>query len=390
MNKSTKFKKCNLYNFPQRLNKADYQNCCKLVVECARNNPTVASLYLMGGEWLPGISDLDIVVVYKSNTKPQPLKGPWGLSNRADFIFTHSYLSFDEKDFAGFYYLYPKETSNLKLIWGKDIIISNPHDELSELDNKLLFSFILFSVLVNKLLLFPRYYQERELSVRRIIGELYSLIYTFYILEKITDEKIGKDFSFRIKNLRNKWFADDLNKNINELFSLLGIGIDLILRTTIILDESLGALSLPQNKNIVFENKKYFISFIEDWRGQAFLDEFKGGSIDVNLPVVRKRIENYKLVLPSSFSYFFTTYASMAGDFSYNIKNSLSGTFSDTSIFSKGAILHTKAMNSIFHSSRSVDGLYKVPFSYGFPLFKGRVIRQKAAAAIVRLIRALS
>src|SRR3989344_4428956 len=105
-------------NLPKFLKKEDYEECCRLVVDDATTNPTVRAVYLMGGEWCPGISDLDIVVVYKDNITPISMKSPWSLSEKAKFIFTHRYLSFNEKDAGDFYYLYPEETTNLRPLYG--------------------------------------------------------------------------------------------------------------------------------------------------------------------------------------------------------------------------------------------------------------------------------
>jgi len=59
-----------LTNLPQKLSRTDYQDVVKLAVKDLVGNKDIASIYLMGKNWQPGISDMDIIVVYKKRCQP--------------------------------------------------------------------------------------------------------------------------------------------------------------------------------------------------------------------------------------------------------------------------------------------------------------------------------
>ena len=141
-------------HFPKQLSTRDYEECVELVRKEAQGNPTIRALYLMGGPWSPGISDLDIVVVYKNGIAPQYLKSPWSLGEKARFIFTHRYLSFNEDTARLFYFLYPKQSAQLRLLSGEQILFSEPTVGEEQTWTQ---AFILFDLLINKLLLFQKW-----------------------------------------------------------------------------------------------------------------------------------------------------------------------------------------------------------------------------------------
>jgi len=386
MNEHFDLAKDNLYNLPIVLSIADYKECCELAVRDFRKNNAAVSMYVMGGKWCPGISDLDIVAVYKNGTKPKPLKSPWSLSEKAKFIFTHRHLSFDEKSFTDFYYIYPKSTSNLRLLWGKDIILKSPEEELSEKENKFLLSFIVFDVLVNKLLLFPRRARDSKIDVRQMIGELYSLFYTFEILKNITRQEIGTEFIVRIKNLRKNWFIRDFSENLKELSYLYEAGANLVLETVTVLNEFLVSQEIWGYDGIVFRNKKYHIAFSKNWNKEKFFATFHNGHVNITVPVIKKNIENFKLLLPQSFSYFFLAYANVDGGFSERVKNALNKI--ERILFdSRGIKRHVAAVNNVFEASQKSNGLYKMPFSYGFTTKKRNFLINKLMEISVSSIR---
>ena len=359
------------YNLPQCLAIEDYRQCCDMVVNEAKNNDTVVAVYLMGGEWCLGVSDLDIIMVYKDKSIVKPVRSIWGLSGKADFILMHRHLSFFEKDFKDIYYIYPKKTTNLRLLWGRDVDPKDPIEKLSTEGIKSLGAFILFNILINKLLLFPEM-QKKDLNVRKTIGELYSLRYTFDIIRTISDKTIGNVFTAKIQEFRNQWFNVSIENNLIQLSQLLAEGIDLVLESVNILDEYLVAngFKFEDSDNAMFLNKKFHITFDNKWGKDNFLDNFHKRMISKNISLTSKKIKNYSLLLPSSFIYFFWAYAMGEGEFSKSIKSHfharLSAKISTPEIVNN----HIEAMNKSFDSSVSTNGSFKTPFSFGFSLSK--------------------
>lgn len=57
------YKKFTLSNFPRKIMDQDYFDACDFIIKKYKNDVRVKSIYLGGGNWVPGISDLDIYIV---------------------------------------------------------------------------------------------------------------------------------------------------------------------------------------------------------------------------------------------------------------------------------------------------------------------------------------
>jgi len=326
--------------------RSDYNEAINLLVQEASQNDTISAVYLMGGEVEPGFSDLDFVVVYKDNVKPAPLPFPPLLSEKSKFIFTHRYLSFFESDSKYFYYIYPKDTANLRLIWDKDIAFDISENILAAEDYKMLLAFILFDLLINKLLPFKRYEAVDKLDVRNVIAELHSLIYTFILVEKLTGKKIGDEFSLEIKNLRKNWFENSNEENSAKLGGLLKDGINLVSDVVTLFDGFMRSKNLEADSSLSFKTRRLTINFTNSWDENVFSEASNSGT----------------LILPESFSYFLLAYASSEGPFSAKISSCLNK--AKRIIFnSEGTGVHVSIMNGLFKNYQNYG--FKMPFSYG-------------------------
>ncbi len=208
--------KAELFNFPKRLKKTDYENLCNLVVADLKSNPDIIAVYLAGSNWIPGISDLDIIVVYKNKRENKyNIKSPWAFSKEAEYIFMHVYENYTETSFRDLQYLLPK-FNKIKLLYGFPVSFRVPEEELNGVEYKWLQASFIFDFLINKLLwtLF-RHHLENKINVRDTIVVISSLIYTISMAEKITNSKIETDFSQKISSLRNDWFANSRKKILN-------------------------------------------------------------------------------------------------------------------------------------------------------------------------------
>ncbi|MEK7650698.1 MAG: hypothetical protein AAB364_02420 [Patescibacteria group bacterium] len=353
----------NSYNLPIRLERADYEKCVDLIRKEALSNPTVSAAYLMGGEWCPGISDLDIVLIYKDELTPKPLSNPWSLSEKANFIFTHRYLSFSQSSAEYFYFLYPQETTNLRLIAG----IEHNFLAIPENNRQWTLAFILFDVLVNKLLLFSKFKKAPQ-NVRQLIGSLYSLVYTSWMVREISGVDIDHGFGQRIQSLRENWFALDESLAIQELSVLLEEGIVLVSRAVMELDGFVSKETLVNRnaQNVKFSNDKFAVKFTTGWSHQQFIEEFDK-SLIWDSKVFGKKVESFRLLLPTSFSVFFQAYDQGEGEFSDIVRQHLSASREWNNLRSPDNLNnHVRAVNMAYGSSVASGGWFKIPYSYGF------------------------
>lgn len=374
--------KYHFYNFPKPLERSDYLEVCDLVVNNFKNNPDIVSLYLeKGSEWVPGISDLDILIVYKNGASVQASRN---LSEKARLLL--DYGSYDEQNFQNLYYLIP-DRNNVKLLWGKEISIRHPKEELSFKDYQSLTAMVIFDLLIKKLLPHPRFLMNREINVRTLLGELYSLIYTLEMFEIISGKKEGGDFPAKIKRLKNNWFNGTDGQNIKELASLFKEGVNLILEMTAGLADFIKSQSLPTDSGIIFKNRRHYIVFDENWGKEKFFKNFMNGSLTVKNPFSSRTIENFKLILPGHLSYFLMAWAAYSGPLSDWIRKGVVYYQKPTSfIVPEGMERRIVKTNDFVKSSIENHGFFKIPYSYGL-LAGGQTMTSKLGERIILLLR---
>ena len=360
------------YNFPLPLKEKDYWEVCDLVVKSLKDNPNIKSIYLAGGKWVPGISDLDILIVYHQKIKNRVnILSPWNLSKNARYIFCHNYGSYNEKSFRNIFYIIPP--TSLKLLWGKTIPVHNPKNELSRENYQFLNAILIFDILINKLLFFPSHLKSSKINVRALIGKIYSLKYTLEMLRYVGSYTIETDFPERISKLRKIWFNRSRKENLSELLSLYRESNDIVLEIV----SKLSAFAQNQNlpmRNIIFKNRKYYIVFKSNWTKERFLNNFFQGYIYIKKPFSNRIIENFKLVLPLPLSYFLMAYANYQGPLSTWIKKSITNFQKIVVPINRGIQKHIQTTNDFVQSSIDHNGLFKIPFPYGYLVKKQKLL----------------
>lgn len=377
-------------NLPKPLKEFDYQEVCDLVVSRLKSNPAIKSIYLSGGPWKPGISDLDILVIFHDQAaKDEYISFSGHLSEKAKFLVLHNYGKYNEEYFKNLCYLVPdKNKTKIKLLYGKEIPLHFPVKELNQNDYKFLYAIIIFDFLINKLLFYPKYLMEQKIDVRKRLGLLYSLTYTLEVIELLNGVKIGQDFYLRIKKLRANWFENNEQENLKELISLSEKSVGVVLEIVAGLTEFVKNNSLPEDKNIVFKNRQYYIIFDENWDKDNFLKSFKDGYIGIKNPFSGRLAENFKLILPSPLSYFLISYANYDGILSKWIRKDLDYYKKITLSANQGIDKHIKIANEFVEESVNRNGLFKIPFSYGYLIKKQRLI-SRIGDCLVWLLRML-
>ena len=375
------YKKYTFFNLPKILKESDYQELSDLTVEKLKNISGIKSIYLSSGIWIPGISDLDIIIVCDERAKKSgKMLAPWQLSEKAKYIFTHNFWELDEESFKFIRYISP--SINLKLLWGKDIPVFEIKKELSQKEYQFIFATVIFDFLINKLLFFPRYINNFQLNVRQLLGEIYSLIYTLDIFNSINFQPIKTDFPERIKKLRENWFISNKEKNLKELVILLEESIDLILEIVVKLNNFVEDHNLLKRK-FIFKNRKYYIASDKNWTKDKFINNFLKGHISIKKPFSNRILENFKLVLPESFSYFFTAYINQKGILSDWIRKNLNISSKEISV-NPEIIRHIKIINNSAQTSIKY-GFSRIPFPFGLLIHKQTLLSRIGDILILSL-----
>lgn len=313
------FENLQFYNFPKKMGRRDYEDVVALAVSDLKKNPDVVSLYLMGDKWVPGISDMDIIAVYKNGVRKKHKNHPKNLSETADYIFTHDYISYDEESFKRMKYIYPSKYT-LQILYGKDIFLQNPEDFLSESEvNNLKASFVV-DCLTNKLLSFPLYFNDKIDIREKALLWMHSFIYTKKITEEVIGKNINSEFPETVLNLRERCFVTQKKefetlseKAIKEGFNLV---VNLTKEMDVFLKNKLGIKKY--SKNPIFESISLKLKGIEDWDEGVFLNGIKIKKIEK--PIFIKQVEMF---IPESFFGIFDIYASGSGVYSKWFKSML-------------------------------------------------------------------
>jgi len=361
-------------NLPFKADRSDYQNVVDTIVQYAKRNRSILSVYLMGGEWYPGISDLDIVLVYKDENEPLDFPKK---NDKTEKIFTHRCLSFHKDDFKNFFFFYP--TSNIRLLFGEDLNPINLKEKYSNKEYKMLLALNLIDYLIHKMAILPfKYKGSKNFDVRQRIAELKSLSYDFEIIEYLGFEHSHKDFLDKIKELRLNWF--NLNRNLEILKELSQETESVIFNLLELISDYLYRQDLFQIEfnDCKFVNRDFKIKFIKNYE----FSTFKRNKIGLRLPIIKGGRIN--LNFPASSSILFFIWKSNKNtNFSKLINNRFSGVVSGKQLTSNFIDDYTNAKNLIFDRFVKTNGFYRAPFLLGFSGFD---LKHNKLSLIISLI----
>lgn len=107
---------------PHYVKPADYESAIKKIVGILRKESAILSIYRLGNVNHPGVSDIDLIVVFKNDEKCF-LNIHDHLSTEEKYLLTHEIGGVPEKLFSQVYsYSF---WDNLELIWGKNHLVEN-------------------------------------------------------------------------------------------------------------------------------------------------------------------------------------------------------------------------------------------------------------------------
>ncbi len=318
-----KMQKYKFFNLPKRYLIKDYIKSINHIVRKYSKIKDLVSIYNWGSISTPGISDIDLVFVFKSDPDKLPLlrRSFYFLNSKTRYLVRHPFIFIDEHSFQNVRYVYP--VSDLKLLYGNDIKIRSLSAK-EEYYSKI--------ALLNDIIIrhYPRDFMEqsvnKKINIRDNLLRLNSLKYSINILEEITKKntKLRNTLNI-IKDLRSDWFKSD---NFNSKFEMVALlnknSIDLTMeivdRFNIFLKESGLVKADPGKKyiKITYRGKKNRTIFIKDWNKEKSLKEMYG---------IINNGKRFHSVLPIGLSGQLIEYSKYGGLISEFISKNISSNF---------------------------------------------------------------
>lgn len=216
------------YNLPEKCSLEDYRKSTENIVRRYSKSDSLVSIYSWGNVSVAGISDIDILFVFRKNPKPLPFsrRSFYFLDKKTRYLARHPFVFIDEDSFKKIRHVYPD--ADFRLLHGKNIEIENISGEEKQ------YSAI---ALLNDLIIrhyprdFARQAKGNSINVRDTLLRLNSLKYSISMLESLTKRK-NKEWNYilnRISELRKDWFDDkDYGEVIELSRNALGITIDFV------------------------------------------------------------------------------------------------------------------------------------------------------------------
>ncbi len=314
--------KSNNYRFfdlPKEFSMADYREAIACIIDKYSKSQSLTSIYNWGNPSIPGISDIDLVFVFKDNSNsslPFLRRSFYILNQKLRYLVVHPFIFIDESSFQNARYIYPD--TNFKLLHGKNIKIRN-----ISAHNK----YYSDAALLNDIIIrhYPRDFLEQSASktinARDTLLRLNSLKYSLKIIRSLTGEKYT-EWNGKLKlieNLRENWFK---SKDFGLLASLnedaAKITMEIIEKFLLFLTEN-NLAKIVSEDNVKFNGIKNKSLFIKNWT--------KENALKTMLNAIKLKQEYYS-VLPLELSAQLVEYSKGEGRISKYIKSKLSNDIS--------------------------------------------------------------
>ena len=196
----------NLINLPKKKVLKDYDKARLEIVEKYKNVNGLVSIYEYGSVSAPGISDLDIILVFSDGMRGKKVKVANNSKFLNFFLKNGTIIKTTEQIFKKFNYI---DQFNLKKIYGKKIRLI----KISKKRKKFLSLISILDWLPERLLRLAQINSSKNIKVNELLCLLYSVTYSFENLYKITKEKnyFTKKNINEINMLRSRWFRRKKN-----------------------------------------------------------------------------------------------------------------------------------------------------------------------------------
>ena len=119
-----KTKNYKFFNLPEEYSIEDYKDAVDYIIKKYSKINGLVSVYNWGNPSIPGISDIDMLFVFKSSRSDSlPLlnRSFYFLDKKTRYLVAHPFIFIEEDSFKGVRHIYPN--TDFKLLHGRDIKI---------------------------------------------------------------------------------------------------------------------------------------------------------------------------------------------------------------------------------------------------------------------------
>lgn len=264
------------FNIPKEYELDDYNEAIDYIIKKYSKINELIAIYNWGITSIPGVSDIDIVFVFKgySNTAlPFSERSFYFLNAKTRYLVRHPFVFIDEDSFQNIKYIY--QNTDFELLYGKNIKIK----DLSFNDHYYSGIALLNDIIIRH---YPHDFLEqlinKSVNVRDTLLRLNSLKYSVKILEGITKKRNSKwETKLKlIEELRTKWFKKenfDLLVLLNE--DAVKITMEIIEKFRLFLIKK-DLIRVHSSHNVVYNGIKNKSLFIKNWnKNEAFREMSK-------------------------------------------------------------------------------------------------------------------
>lgn len=200
---------------PEPIRREQYETARKEIIDIYSDLDGVEAVYESGTVADPGISDLDIKVVYESGS-PVELPIDEGYSEIVDVLVGKgNVIKVPVSAYKKFHYLDPKR--NPTHLYGREIEFEQP----TENERMYRDAAYVLDYLPERLYQILRLERQETLPVMRTLQMLKSAGYTTIIIGELLDEFDGQSFTDDVDDLRGNWFSREKSANFDRMHELL-------------------------------------------------------------------------------------------------------------------------------------------------------------------------
>jgi len=296
-----------------RYNEKDYIDALQQYISYIRGFSDVISVYQFGSVSIPGLSDIDLLIILQDQLAASKAKDYRieRFNKKVRYIFMHQPFILNEFVFQNLNQLF--YINNLKYIFGRELSIQ-AIDEGQQQELMLVINIKRLSVLLRN---FSSYISANSVSSRECLVNLNSLKYTIHCLGLIFNvhKEEWLQYIQQVENLRKDWFhlaSDDANQQLSKLLYLaLGIVNELVELGDKYLQQNYPGLVDQCKENIDFLDYNKLTIYTHSW--SELSPEFKlsvfrhlnrAKNIKKIGPVIKNLFNRSIIFLPTSFAIF--------------------------------------------------------------------------------------
>lgn len=205
----------NYEQLPDPIRREQYETARQDIIELYSGLEGVEAIYETGTVADPGISDLDIKVLYDSDS---PVETPTdeAYSEIVDVLVGKgNVIKAPVSAFKKFHYIGPKR--NPTHLYGREIDFKQP----TESDRRYRDAAYVLDYLPERLYQALRLERQETLPVMRTLQMLKSVGYSSVIMGELLDEFDGQSFADDVADLRGNWFDREQSNNFDRMHELI-------------------------------------------------------------------------------------------------------------------------------------------------------------------------